>query len=230
MVEAAALHALTAEMHTGALVLATACIVLTALCQITVRHRDRMPKRLVRCALGLRGYTDAAGLVAAIIGTIAICASAYFGMQAWSFDQLASEPMVRNKVLFTAIILAMWLGIIGMRIALTRQLWTCRALAFLYVVFALAAFGLTSVTGSIGAHLTKGESILDGFLQWIGFDFTKPIELNANLMIAVAIAAAGLLIMVCILVRWFDLVSKEDADACEKTSGYSEPAMIEEDW
>jgi hypothetical protein len=231
MVEAAALHALTAEMHTGALTLATICILVTALCQITVRHKDGMPKSLVKIAMGLRGYTDAVGLVAALIGAIAICASAYFGMQAWSFDQLANDPITRNKILFTAIILAMWVGIVGMRMALTRQLWTCRPLAFLYTIFALAAFGLTSIVGSMGAHLTKGESSLDPLLKWLGFDYTQPIEFNADLMIIAALAAVGLLIMVCLASRWYDLASIEDADACEKKSGYTEPEFVEEeDW
>lgn len=231
MVEAAALHALTAEMHTGALTLATICIVITALCQIAVRHKDGMPKSLVKIAMGLRGYTDAVGLVAALIGAIAICASAYFGMQAWSFDQLANDPITRNKVLFTAIILAMWIGIVGMRMALTRQLWTCRPLAFLYTVFALAAFGLTGVTGSMGAHLTKGESSLDGFLKWIGFDYTKPIEFNADLMVVAALASVALTIVICIGVRWYGLADQEDADACEERSGYTEPTFVEEeDW
>lgn len=231
MVEAAGLHALTSEMHTGALTIATVCILLTALCQIVVRHQKGMPKGLVRIALGLRGYTDPVGLVAAIIGAIAICASAYFGMQTWSFEQLANDPITRNKILFTAIILAMWVGIAGMRMALTRQLWTCRPLAFLYTVFTLAAFGLTSIVGSMGAQLTKGESALDPFLEWIGFDYTRPIEFNAGLMIMAALAAVGVIILVCIAVRWYGLADQEDADHCEKRSGYTEPAMIEEeDW
>jgi hypothetical protein len=83
----------------------------------------------------------------------------------------------------------------------------------------------------MGAHLTKGESSLDPFLKWIGFDYTQPIEFDANLMIIAALAAVGLIVMVCIFVRWYGLADQEDADFCEAKSKYSEPAQIEEeDW
>jgi len=41
MVTMSALHALTAELHAGFLTLAFVCIMITALCQIAIRLKDR---------------------------------------------------------------------------------------------------------------------------------------------------------------------------------------------
>ena len=168
MVTMEALHALTAEMHSGFLLVAIVGIALTALCQIVVRLGDYLPESITGLARKVAPYTEAAGIVGAFAGVIAIIFSAYTGSQSWTIDELVNDVIVRNKILLTCIILAMWICVVGIRLRFKRGLWACPAMAWVYVGSAVAAFSVTALTGSMGAHLVFGGSSIDAILKELG--------------------------------------------------------------
>lgn len=201
MVTMEALHALTAEMHSGFLLVAMVGIALTALCQIVVRLGDYLPEPLTGLARKVAPYTEAAGIVGAFAGVIAIIFSAYTGSQSWTIDELVNDVIVRNKILLTCIILAMWICVVGIRLRFKRGLWACPAMAWVYVGSAVAAFSVTALTGSMGAHLVFGGSSIDAILKELGLDYTLPWAFSSTVAILLAVLGVIMIVVSFVLIR-----------------------------
>ena len=230
MVTVEALHALTAELHAGFLTLAFICIMIVAACQIVVRLRNRMPKSFVNIAIRIRGYMEAAGFVGAVLGVLGLLLSAWTGMYAWTLDALINDPVIRNKILLTAFATVMWAGVVFVRSRFGRGLWTCPAMATLYVVLTFVSFGMVGTVGSMGAHLTQGGSALDPIWQIVGFRVDPIIELSTNAAALLAIVSVALLIVALAVARRYDLFSvKLGADTCQKRFKWDEPVIILEE-
>jgi hypothetical protein len=118
MVAMTAIHSLTAELHSGFLTLAFAGIFLTFLCQLAISWEKRMPSILVRWARSIRGYTEAAGIVGAFLGVIALVASGYTGYNAYGdAGAILDVAITRNKVMFTIFATVLWASVVVIRLA-----------------------------------------------------------------------------------------------------------------
>jgi hypothetical protein len=221
-----ALHALTAELHAGFLTLAFVCIMIVAIAQIVVRLRNRMPKKFVEWSIRVRGYTEAAGYVGAVLGVLGLLLSAWTGMYAWPTDVLLDSAVVRNKILFTAFATVLWGGVVYIRSRFGRGLWTCPAMAFLYVGMTFVAFGVLGTTGSMGAHLVQGGSALDPLWNFVGFRVTADLVLSANVDAVIAIASVAALIASLYIARRYDLFSvKLGPETCQRVFKWDEPKI-----
>ena len=226
MVTMSALHSLTAELHSGFLTLAFVSIVIVALAQITVRLKNRMPRRLVNAAIRVRGYAEATGYVGSVAGMVGLVLSAYTGMYAWPQDVLINDPIIRNKILLTAFSGAFWIGIIVIRTRFGRGLWTCPAMATLYVALAVVGFGVVGMTGSLGAHLTVGSSILDPLWQFFKINFNQTLEIATVLAALIAVVSVVAFIISLAIARSTDLFSvKLGAETCTKFFKWDEPTI-----
>jgi hypothetical protein len=226
MVTMAALHALTAELHGGMLTLAFFAIATVALAQITVRLKNHMPKRLVKAAIQVRGYTEATGYVATIGGLIGLLLSSYTGMYAWPQDALINDPVVQNKILLTAFSTALWIGVAIIRTRFGRGLWTCPAMATLYTALAIAAFGVVGLTGSLGAHLTKGGSLLDPFWDFLHIDVAETMSLAPVAAVLVAMGSMVAFVVSLAIARRYELFGvKLEAETCGKYFKWDEPRI-----
>jgi len=230
MVTMSALHALTAELHAGFLTLAFVCIMITALCQIAIRLKDRgMPKSLVNLSYKIRGYTEAAGYVGAALGVIGLLLSAWTGMYAWPEDVLLESGIIRNKILLTAFSTVMWCGIVYIRARFGRPLWTCPYMAALYVALAFVAFGVLGTTGSMGAHITQGGSAMDPLWSIIGFDVTSELSLTSDTSAAVALVSMILIVLSLFAARRYDLFAvKMSPETCPAKVKWDEPRIVAE--
>jgi len=227
MVTVEALHALTAELHAGFLTLAFVCIMIVAACQIVVRLRNRMPKSFVNISIRIRGYMEAAGFVGAVLGVLGLLLSAWTGMYAWTLDALINDPVIRNKILLTAFATVLWAGVVFIRSRFGRGLWTCPAMASLYVVLTFVAFGMVGTVGSMGAHLTQGGSALDPIWSIVGFRVDTIIELSTNVAALLAIVSVALLVIALAIARRYDLFSvKLGGDTCQKYFKWDEPVIV----
>ena len=229
MVTMSALHALTAELHGGMLTLAFLCIIIVAACQIVIRLRNRMPKSFVNIAIRIRGYMEAAGLVAAVIGVIGLLLSAWTGMYAEPLDALVSDPTIKNKIVLSAYATVLWAGVVFIRLRFGRGLWTCPAMAFLYVALTIVSFGVIATTGSMGAHLTQGGSALDPVWNLIGFSTNEVLVLSTNTAALIAIVSAGLLILALAIARKYELFSVTlGPETCQRFFRWDEPTITTE--
>ncbi len=226
MVTMAALHALTAEMHGGFLTLAFIAIMAVALSQIVVRFKNRMPKRFVKMAIQVRGYAEATGYVAAIAGVVGLVLSAYTGMYAWPPDVLINDPIIQNKILLTAFSTAFWIGVVIIRTRFGRGLWTCPSMATLYTFLTIAGFGVVGLTGSLGAHLSQGGSILDTFWSTFRIDVTKTLFLTPVVAALIAIVSVVAFIISLAIARRYELFAvRLGAETCGKYFKWDEPRI-----
>jgi hypothetical protein len=226
MVDMSALHALTAELHAGFLTLSFVCIMAVAAAQIAVRLKDRMPKVLVSWAIKTRGYFEAAGYVGAVLGILGLLLSAWTGMYAWPYDVLIDDSVVRNKILLTAFSTVMWTGVVFIRTRFGRGLWTCPAMATVYVVLTFFAFGVLGTTGSMGAHITKGGSAMDPIWNLVGFQVTSDLTLDSNIAAFVAIASMGVIVLSLVVAKRYDLFQMRlGVETCQKVFKWDEPRI-----
>jgi hypothetical protein len=226
MVSMSALHALTAELHAGFLTLSFVCIMIVAVAQIVVRFRNRMPRKFVEWSIRVRGYTEAAGFVGAVLGVLGLLLSAWTGMYAWPMDVLIDSPVVRNKILLTAFATVLWGGVVYIRSRFGRGLWTCPAMATLYVAITFVAFGVLGTTGSMGAHLVQGGSALDPLWNFVGFRVTADLVLSAGTDAFIAIASVAALIVSLYIARRYDLFSvKLGPETCQRVFKWDEPKI-----
>ena len=230
MVAMTAIHALTAELHTGFLTLAFAGISLTFLCQLAIAWEKSMPATLVRWARSLRGYTEAAGLVGAFLGVIVLVISGYTGFNAYgSSSAILDVAITRNKIMLTVFAAILWASVVIVRLAFKRKLWTSFEMSGSYTLLAFGAYGLTALVGSMGGHITHGESSIEPILSAIGFDYTKPIEFDPWLMTIVALMGIGALLMALVQIRLSNLWAIRPGANDGNLRTWSEPIMIEKE-
>ncbi len=229
MVTIGALHALTAELHAGFLTLAFVCIMIVAACQIVVRLRNHMPKVLVRVSIRIRGYMEAAGFVGAVLGVIGLLLSAWTGMYAEPLNALINDTVVKNKILLSAYATVMWGGVVYIRSRFGRGLWTCSAMAALYVILVFVSFGVVGTIGSLGAHLTQGGSALDPLWQLVGFKYNGLLETTTDAAALIAIISVALFIIALAIARRYDLFGvKLGAESCQRYFKWDEPTLVYE--
>jgi hypothetical protein len=227
MVSMSALHALTAELHSGFLTLAFACVMIVAVSQVVVRYKKWMPKIFVRWAIVIRGYAEAASYVAAVAGLLGLLLSAYTGMYAWPMSKLLESGVVRNKILFTAYATVLWGAVVFLRTRFGRGLWTCPAMAFVYVAFTFVAYGFIGMAGSLGAHITQGGSVLDPLWSIVGFKVETTVEFGPELAAGIAIASAAIFVVSLWLGRRYDLFAmKLEPETCQKFFKWDEPRIL----
>ena len=205
MVDMGAVHAFTAEMHTGFLILAFACIACTFLCQLKLRFiKGERSNRLLKAA---RSYLEPTGFVAAIAGVFGLVLSAITGSLSWPAEMIQEDPLTGNKIILTSCALAIWCAAVFFRWKSTRDLWTFPSSSLLYTGMAAAAFGLTALAGSLGAHIVQGGSLLDPVLGALGLDLTQKIILDSSLAYIVIIASIAV-IAGFVLAAWKTGISK----------------------
>lgn len=226
MVSMTSLHSLTAEIHGGMLTLAFACILTVAVSQIVVAYKNRFPASIVDLAVKVRGYAEATGYVAAVGGLIGLFLSTWTGMYAWPQEDLLLSEEVRNKITLTVFAMVLWSMVVFIRFRFGRGLWTCPAMAFVYTLVAFAAMGVTGATGSIGAHLTKGESLMDPLWDTLRVEITESYVLEPRVATAIALAAAvGLMLSLAYGKRkgLFDV--KLGPETCQMFFRWDEPTI-----
>jgi len=226
MVSMTSLHSLTAEIHGGMLTLAFACIMAVAASQFVVAYKKWFPKSLVNLALKVRGYAEATGYVAAVGGLIGLFLSTWTGMYAWPQEDLMLSEEVRNKITLTVFAMVLWSLVVFIRFRFGRGLWTCPAMAAVYVLVALAAMGITGATGSLGAHLTKGESLMDPLWNTLRVEISESFVLHPEVATALALVAVVSLLLVLIYGKRTGLYEvKLGPDTCQRFFRWDEPTI-----
>ena len=223
-----AIHSLTVDLHSALFLLAFACIVITLLCQLVVYYGESMPKSLVHCSRRTRGYTDAAAYVSILIGIVTIFISAFTGSESESFDTLLNDPILRNKIMLTVFALVTWVGVAVFRSKFGRKLWTNPFMSGSYTFLAIIGMVFIGTAGSLGAHITQGESVLDFFWNYLPFDITQ--DLSFSLDWSLAIGLGGLLAIVfSLLIARMSNIAKEEYREKSSTSWskWEEPVIGE---
>lgn len=226
MVSMTSLHSLTAEIHGGMLTLAFACIATVAASQVIVAYRKRFPKGLVNLAIKVRGYAEATGYVAAVGGLIGLFLSTWTGMYAWPQEDLLISEEVRNKITLTVFAMALWSMVVFVRLRFGRGLWACPAMATVYTLLAAVAMAVTGATGSLGAHLTKGESLLDPIWTTLGIHIDESYVMQPGVITAIALVAVICFAISVLYGKKIGLFTvRLGPDTCQRFFRWDEPTI-----
>ncbi|NJD78560.1 MAG: hypothetical protein FIB08_15950 [Candidatus Methanoperedens sp.] len=183
------LHTISAELHTGMLVLAFISISI----KIIGDKLGRFPK--VTQVLEQTAY------VSALSGLIFLIVSAITGLTStWPKEALLASPLVLNKILFTEFAIVFWTIFLLIRWKYGADLWKSLKLKTLYVSMATGGFLSITLTGSMGGHLAKNESLLDLFLHRAGINTHAVFILSETWIISILAFVFSILI-VSILLR-----------------------------
>ncbi|UCE80861.1 MAG: hypothetical protein JSV94_06915 [Methanobacteriota archaeon] len=226
MISWSSAHTLTAEMHGGMLMLAFICIMMVALSQLAIAYKTRFPDFLIDVAIKVRGYAEATGFFAAIGGFVGLLLSSYTGMYAWPQETLLLSEEVRNKITLTIFAIVLWAMVLFIRMRFGRGLWTCPKMATVYTVVAMAAMAITGACGSVGAHLTAGESLLDPVWEQLKITISEGFVLQPALAGVMALVGIAGLILSLVFAKKKDLFNvKLGPETCQRFYKWDEPVI-----
>jgi len=222
------IHSLTVDLHTALFLLAFACILITLLCQLVIYYGESMPRSLVRCSRRTRGYTDAAAFVSILIGIVAILLSAFTGSESESSDVILNDPMLRNKIMLTSFALVIWIGVAVFRGKFGRKLWTNPFMSGSYTFLAIIGMVLIGTTGSLGAQIAQGESVLDFFWKYLPFDITQDLSFSLDWSMAIGLGSVLVIVFSLLIVRMSGIAKEEyRAKSSTSWSKWEEPVIGE---
>ncbi|NJD53828.1 MAG: hypothetical protein FIB07_13285 [Candidatus Methanoperedens sp.] len=183
------LHTISAEMHTGMLVLAFISISLI----IIIDKLGKFPK--------ITGVLEQTAYVSALAGLLFLILSAVTGVTStWPGEALFASPLVLNKIIFTGFAIIFWMIFLLIRWKYGVDLWKSLKLKSLYVSMALGGFLSITLTGSMGGHVAGKESLLDLFLHKWGINTHIPFTLPETWIVPILAFVFSILI-VSILLR-----------------------------
>jgi hypothetical protein len=178
------LHALVVEEHSGIVVFVFAAIIFRLL--IDLRVKNSAPSVRVRA---IRNGADVISYMGAFAAVIFLVLSAITGYLIQPFSVLVSEPILLNKSLVALGALFFWTAFLVLRYRSGASMWKKRRLYAIAVITATLGFGFTAVTGSIGAELSLGHSVMDPVYQALTLNLRawtlQPIDIGITLIITV---------------------------------------------
>ncbi|MFQ6012170.1 MAG: hypothetical protein ACE5LS_00780 [Thermoplasmata archaeon] len=168
------LHTVFSEVHVGSLTLVGVALVLLVLHHAHMRLLRGRWKRLDRLSLAIPRMADPVAYLGAMFGLFGFVGSVVSGTFTWRPEALWSTPEVLNKVMLSVLALELWIVFIAVRFRYGIEVLRTRRLLALYLAVGFVAFGLTTVSASLGGHLAGKESLLDPVYRALLIDTTAP--------------------------------------------------------
>ncbi len=186
------LHIVTAEFHTGMLVLATACVVMRVFADAyTLWLRPKLPSNL-RFLDGLvewlTPYLDRTAIIAMLGGIGAFTVSVATGFYVWEFGRPYDDGVLQNKVLFSTMAATLWCSAIAIRLRYTEALWNVPRMSNLYVLVVAGAMGNTAFAGALGAKTTVGHCFFDPLFKYAGWDPKNTLSIAPTISMLMVLA------------------------------------------
>lgn len=186
-------HTIAVELVVGSLVFAALCIIFRPIASYFHARAEGNGRGIIaRWAKFTAEITDPAAYAATIFGVFALIVAAITGSLSWPYDALAANPIIHNKVFFSAVALVTWIWIAIVRWRVGPDLWKDSKLTLAYV--GLATFGLVNValTGAVGGHITGKGSALDALLKDFNFNSDETFALPTSISLALAVTGLAL--------------------------------------
>jgi hypothetical protein len=182
MVSMPILHAFVVEEHSGIVVFIFAAIVFRLL--VDLRVRNSVPSARVGA---IRNGADVISYMGALAAVIFLVLSAVTGYLIQPFSILVSEPILLNKSLVALGALFFWAAFLVLRYRSGPSMWKKRRLYAIAMITATLGFSFTALSGSIGAELTLGHSVMDPIYQLLSLNLRawtlQPIDIGATIII-----------------------------------------------
>lgn len=176
------LHAFVVEEHSGIVVFVFAAIILRLLVDLRVRNGVASGR-----VSAIRQGADVISYMGALAAVIFLVLSAITGYLIQPFSVLVSQPILLNKSLTALGALFFWAAFLFLRYEVGPSIWQDRELYAIGVITATLGFAFTAITGSIGAELTLGHSVMDPVYQALSLNLRvwtlQPIDIGITVVL-----------------------------------------------
>lgn len=198
MVEFRLVHAVTTEMCTGFLTLASVGILVKFLSDGYMKFFFGKVRLFDKIATVSSRYSEPAWSFALGAGIFMTFVSMVTGTLSWPLDVLFNSELAHNKVLLTITSQALFIGVFILRTKYTYEIWMNRLTTWLYLVLAMSAFAFIIFQNSVAGQMVGKGSIIDPILEWLNVNekvaWTFPVWASA-VLILVTIAVVVLAYM-----------------------------------
>lgn len=192
-------HTIATELVVGTLVFASLCIFFHPVARWW-KARAKDGGIITKWANFTEGVTDQAGYAAMAFGVFALLVAAFTGALSWPYEVLAANPIIHNKVFFSAVALVTWSWLLILRWRLGPTLWQDRRTVLAYEGLAVFGFINVAMTGAVGGHITGKGSALDAVLA--GLNFNSDATFALPLVLSIVLAAAGVALIGYAVMLW----------------------------
>jgi hypothetical protein len=176
------LHAFVVEEHSGIVVFVFAAIIFRLLVDLRVRNGAASGR-----VSAIRQGADVISYMGALAAVIFLVLSAITGYLIQPFSVLVSQPILLNKSLTALGALFFWAAFLVLRYEVGPSMWQDRELYAIGVITATLGFAFTAITGSIGAELTLGHSVMDPVYQALSLNLRvwtlQPIDIGITVVL-----------------------------------------------
>jgi len=161
-----AIHPVFVHFHTGILT-ATAAVALVNLI-LRIFFRDNINTPGTRLARIFHQF-DVFIYIGAIIGFLGLIAGSVTGfMDDYSVNVLVQSPIMRFKILWSAVSMEIYLYLIIVRAKIGDRVWLKASSYFPYAILTIFGGVLMMIMGALGGIFVYDTSILQPILDWIG--------------------------------------------------------------
>lgn len=192
-------HTIAVELVVGTLVFASLCIFFHPVARWW-KSRAKDGGIITKWATFTAGVTDQSAYAATAFGVFALIVAAITGALSWPYEVLAANPIIHNKVFFSAVALVTWTWILVLRWRIGPALWDNKRTALAYEGLALFGFINVAMTGAVGGHVTGKGSALDSLLA--GLNFNSDATFALPLALSIGLSAAGVALIGYALMVW----------------------------
>jgi hypothetical protein len=194
------LHSMLIEMHGGMLTLATVCILAIVIARIHLRMRrtkdsygsfwpmDSFMGKIAR-------YAEPTAYLAGIGGVIFLIISAIVGIYIWPIEFITTNVLGLNKVMFFIFATELWIIFVYLRSKYGENLWKNSGMATVYACLGVLGFLFMVLAGSLGAHMSGKESVIDPIFELFGIN-PVTFGVTGNVFVIVLISVSLVLVAV----------------------------------
>jgi hypothetical protein len=189
-------HSLVVEEHSGIIVFIMIALAVRVLADITSRGKVASPR-----VLSIRNASDVIAYIGSAAAVLFLILSGVTGYLIYPYSNLISTPLLINKSLFALGSLFFWSAFLFLRYWFGSGLWKRAGLYLVYLLTAVLGFMFTSLTASMGAEITLGESGFQPIYSALNFSWSTFTVQAITIEITAAVVVVGIVVALIAYLR-----------------------------
>ncbi len=189
-------HSLVVEEHSGIIVFIIIALALRVLADIV--YRGKAPSSRV---MTIHTVSDTIAYYGSAAAVFFLVLSGITGYLILPYSTLISQDLLINKALFALGSLFFWSSFLFLRYWFGQGVWKRKGLYAVYIMTAALGFIFTTLTASMGAEITLGESALEPVYSVLSFTWSNFTVQAVDIEITAALVVIGVVVALVALFR-----------------------------
>ncbi len=189
-------HSLVVEEHSGIIVFIMLALAVRVLADIASRGKVASPR-----VQNIRTASDVIAYVGSFAAVLFLILSGVTGYLIYPYSTLVSQPLLINKSLFALGSLFFWAAFFFLRYWFGSGVWKRTGLYLVYLLTAVLGFVFTSLTASMGAEITLGESGFQPIYSALSFSWSTFTVQAVDIEITAALVVVGIVVALIAYLR-----------------------------